>query len=158
MSEYDGIFPLEFSNPYIYDTPACHTTHPYKELNNQGSIYLHMLHKDVICYTTIVNDQCNFFTHVTLWRMSKELFVRTNCIIYNTCVMHSSRLPCRHIYEPHVKIHKLLRYFGGGDIHVFPIYLTCSLGGRETNICVPSSALMQSLKCGYAHLSFLILL
>jgi hypothetical protein len=36
-------------------------------------------------------------------------------------------------------------------IHIFPIYLMCSLGGKETCICVPSSAPMQFKKCGYAR-------
>lgn len=40
----------------------------------------------------------------------------------------------------------------------FPIYLTWSSGDRDAKICVPSSAPMQSLKCGYAPLSSLILL
>jgi hypothetical protein len=156
MSEYDGIFPLKFSNPYIYDTPACHTTHPYKELNNQGSIYLHMLHKDVICYTTIVNDQCKFLLMLPCGGCQKNCL--SALIVLYTTLVSCIALGC-HVdtYMNRMSKSQTTKIFWG-DIHVFPIYLTCSLGGRETNICVPSSALMQSLKCGYAHLSFLILL
>ena len=85
--------------------------------------------------------------------MWEDLCMSFQCMIQDACVMQSTRLTRSHISESHTKITNCK--------HI----LSCNLCLTniphlffkwKTDTDIPSSAPMQSLKCGYALLSFRI--